>query len=175
MASFIRENLTEALIGLLVVVVGVWFVVFAYGRTGGGLRDGYKVIAEFSNVAGVSIGTDVRVAGMKVGSVSAARIDPASYQAELTLTINRAVKLPADSSAAITSEGLMGGTYISLMPGGDETSLKEGDVIIDTQGSVDMLSLIGQYINQTGSMKDKNGDENGGTDTPAETGASDLP
>ena len=154
MRALFKENLVEALVGLLVVLLGVWFVIFAYGRTGGGAKaNSYRVEALFPNISGVNEGTDVRVAGMKVGTVIAAQLDPQSYQAKLTLSLDRSVKVPADSSAAITSEGILGGTYVALLPGGDPTPLKNGDVIFDTQGAMDLMAMIGQYINGTGGMQ----------------------
>ena len=152
MNSLLKENLVEALIGLLVVLIAAFFVVFAWQRTGGGnMRDALHVTALFPNASGVNIGTDVRIAGLRVGTVSGHRLDPQSYQAELTLALDPKTKVPADSSAAITSEGLLGGTYIALMPGGDPTPLKDGDTIVDTQGAMDLMGLVGQFINKSGS------------------------
>lgn len=172
MRMVLKENIVEALIGVLVVGVAIWFVTFAYGRTGGGARDGYQVDALFSNASGVGIGTDVRVAGMTVGRVTAVSLDPQSWQAKLTLGIDRKVKLPADSSAAITSEGIMGGSFIAMLPGGDTAMLKDGDQIIETQGSVDLMGMIGQFINQTGGIgKDGPADGGGASGAPAAGGA----
>lgn len=152
MRAQVREHGVEALIGLLVVALAIWFVAFAWKRTGGGdVRDAIQVTAQFQNVSGVNVGTDVRVAGIKVGKVAAVRLDPKSYQAEVTLALDPAVKVPDDSSAAITSEGILGGTYMSLVPGGSATPLKSGDTILDTQGSIDLMSMVGQFINKSGS------------------------
>lgn len=151
MKGLLRDNLVEALVGLLVVALAAWFIFFAWQRTGdGGMRDSIRVIALFPAANGVAVGTDVRVAGLKVGSVSGQRLDPQSYQAEVTLAIDNDVKIPSDSSAAVTAEGLLGGTYIALLPGGSPTPLKDGDTILDTQGSVDMMGLMGSIINRSG-------------------------
>lgn len=158
MRVVIKEHLVEALVGVVVVALAVWFFAFAYGRTGGGVRHGgYHVSALFNNASGVSVGTDVRVAGMTVGRVVSSALDPQTWQARLTFALDPGVKLPADSSAAITSEGIMGGNYIAIMPGGDTASLKDGDQIIDTQSSVDLMGLIGQFVNQTGSVGKEEG------------------
>jgi phospholipid/cholesterol/gamma-HCH transport system substrate-binding protein len=152
MKTLIRENGAEALIGLLVVLLAGWFVIFAWDRTGGGgPADATRVRALFPNAAGVNVGTDVRVAGLKVGTVAAQKLDPASYQVDVTLAIDPKLKLPKDSTAAITSEGLLGSTYINMIPGGDPTPLKTGDTIVDTQGSIDMMGMIGQFINKPSS------------------------
>ena len=159
MRALVRDNIIEAAIGALVLLVAVWFVVFAYNRTSGASTGGgYTVTAAFPNVSGVSPGTDVRLSGMKVGSVVSAAIDPKTYQAVLTLSLDKSVQLPADSAAAITSEGLLGGNYIALQPGGDTVMLKQGDQISETQGSVDLMGMIGQYVNGTGKAPDAGGD-----------------
>lgn len=166
MRSLFKENVIEALIGAIVLLLGVWFVAFAYGRTErGGMDDAYTISARFPNASGVSVGTDVRVSGLKVGTVVAQDLDPQTFQALVRLQIDRKVKLPLDSSAAITSEGILGGNYIALAPGGDTEVLREGDEITDTQGSVDLMSLIGSVINRTGETKaDESGEE--GETTP---------
>ncbi|MDB5683198.1 MAG: hypothetical protein JWM38_2529 [Sphingomonas bacterium] len=153
MKSVFKESGAEALVGLLVVLFAAWFVLFAWQRTGGGgvAAGMVRVNALFPNAVGVSPGTDVRVAGVKVGSVAGQKLDPQSFMVDMTLALDPKVKLPSDSSASITSEGLLGGTYVSLTPGGSETPLKNGDTILDTQGSLDMMGLIGQFINKTGS------------------------
>ena len=150
MRSLLKDNVVEALVGLVVLLVAVGFVVYAYQRTNAGTAGGYTIAARFPNVTGVSAGTDVRVSGMKVGTVLTSRLDAKTFQAVLDLSIDPKVRLPIDSSAAITSEGLLGGNYISLTPGGDPEMLKPGDEIIDTQGATDLMGLIGGYINRTG-------------------------
>ncbi len=151
MRTLFKDNVIEALIGLAVLIVAVGFVVFAYDRTQAGTRSGgYELKAKFSNVAGVSPGTDVRVSGIKVGTVTKQELDTKGYQAELTFRVSDNVKLPIDSSAAITSEGLLGGTYISLTPGGDPVMMKPGAEILETSGSTDLMQLIGSYINNSG-------------------------
>jgi phospholipid/cholesterol/gamma-HCH transport system substrate-binding protein len=150
MPGLMREHVAEALAGLVVLLVAAWFLAFAWGRTGGGVgADNYTLLARFPNSAGISIGSDVRVSGMKVGTVSGQTLDPKTYQAVLTLSIDRKVKLPADSSAAITSEGLLGGSFIALIPGGDTSYLRSGDEISDTQGATDLMGLIGSFINRS--------------------------
>ena len=152
MKTLFRENLGEALVGLFVVIFAIWFVWFAWARTGGGDRPGaIHVTALFPNSTGVNVGSDVRVAGMKIGTVTQQKLDPQSFEVKITLALDPAVKLPADSSAAITSEGFLGATFISLLPGGDPAPLKDGDTIADTQGAMDLMSMVGQFINKSGS------------------------
>ena len=147
--SLAKESRTEALVGLAVVLVAIAFVLFAWQRTGGG-RGGIEVTAMFPSANGIAVGTDVRVAGLRVGSVAAQRLDPQTLQAEVTLALQDDLRIPADSSAAITTESLLGGSYIQLVPGGATETMKDGDVILETQGAVDMMGLIVGMINGTG-------------------------
>jgi phospholipid/cholesterol/gamma-HCH transport system substrate-binding protein len=147
----LKDHLAEALAGLVVLLIAAWFLIFALGRTGSSGTDSYALKARFPNAAGINVGSDVRVSGMKVGTVTAQTLDPASYQAVLTLAVDSNVKLPLDSSAAITSEGLLGGSFIALVPGGDPEKLAPGDEITDTQGATDLMGLIGSVINRSGS------------------------
>ena len=115
MKALFRENFGEAIVGVLVVILAVWFVVFAWNRTGGGAKAGsIHVTAIFPNASGVTSGTDVRVAGLKIGSVTGLALDPQSYQVKVEMAIDPQTKLPADSSASITSEGLLGSTFIAF-------------------------------------------------------------
>jgi len=151
MRNVVKEHGAEALIGLLVVLIAIWFGWYAFQRTGGGrVPNAIRVDALFPNAAGINPGTDVRVAGIKIGQVASVKLDPKSFQAEVALAIDPASKLPDDSSAAITSEGILGGTYMNIIPGGSPTPFKNGDTIVDTQGSVDLMSMVGQFINKSG-------------------------
>ncbi len=151
MRTLFKDNIIEALVGLVVVLVAIGFVSFAYGRTQAGSGDtGYALVARFPSVAGVTPGTDVKVAGIKIGRVTKQSLDPGSYEAILELGIDKALKLPIDSSAAITSEGLLGGNYISLTPGGDSVMLKPGEEITETSGATDLMGLIGSVVNRSG-------------------------
>ncbi|USI74447.1 outer membrane lipid asymmetry maintenance protein MlaD [Sphingomonas morindae] len=176
MKSALKEHGAEAVIGLVVVIVAIWFVIYAWQRTGGGTaRGGITVTAQFQNASGIGIGTDVRVAGMKVGAVVAQSLDPKSYMANITLALDPKTRIPADSSAAITSQGILGGSYIALIPGGDTTPLKSGDTIIDTQGSLDLTSLIGQFVNKSGGSSSSSGGSAGAAGAPAKADATTSP
>ncbi len=151
MTDTLKDNLLEALIGFLVVVAAVAFVAFAWARTGAGEgQGGVTLLARFPNIGGVTLGTDVKVAGVKVGRVAALELDPPSYQAVLKLSVDAGLKLPIDSSAAITSEGLLGGNYIALTPGAEGQMLAEGGEIVETSGAPDLMGLIGSVVNRSG-------------------------
>lgn len=153
-----KENVVEAVIGAVVLLVGGLFVSYAYSTTGAAIRSGgYELTARFQSASGLGVGTDVRVSGIKVGSVVKQSLDPKTYQAVLTLVVDQAVRLPSDSTAVVASEGILGGNYLELKPGFEETMLKPGGVVQYTQGSVDVLSLIGRFIGSSATAADKAG------------------
>jgi phospholipid/cholesterol/gamma-HCH transport system substrate-binding protein len=149
-------NLVETLIGAAVLAVAGIFLAFGYSTSSISTDGGIRLVAKFNRVDGLTLGSDVRMSGIKVGTVISQRLDPASYQAIVELDLNRDVKLPDDSSAKITTQGLLGATYLSIEAGGSEDYLQNGGEIRFTQGAVDLMSLIGQAIySSTGSSEDK--------------------
>lgn len=151
----LKENFVEALIGAGVLAVAALFVGYAYTHTEmGQAGSGYQLLARFPSAVGVNVGTDVRVSGIKVGTVVAQDLDPKTFQARVRFSVRKDVELPVDTSAKISSEGLLGNSYIALTPGGEMDVLKPGDEIEQTQGSVDLMSLIGRAIYSVGDKKD---------------------
>lgn len=163
MPQLVKEHVVEALAGLAVLLVAALFLNFALTRTGASGGDTYALTARFPNAAGISVGSDVRVSGMKVGTVTAQSLDPATYQAVVSMALDKEVKLPTDSSAAITSESLLGGNFIALIPGAEPDQLQAGDEITDTQGATDLMGLVGSVINRSGAAPD----DSGGAASPA--------
>ncbi len=155
-----QRNLIETIMGAVVIVVAAIFLVFAYTTADVRAVEGYDVSAKFDRIDGIKRGSDVRMAGIKIGTVMDSTLDPETYLAVVELSINPTVKLPLDTSASITSDGLLGDKYMSLSPGGDEAMIKPGGEIETTQGAIDLFSLVGQMIfSQTGKDdKDKSGD-----------------
>ncbi len=145
-----RENLVETLVGAIVLVIAITFLVYGYSVTEGDSDDQLRVSAAFDRVDGLTVGSDVRLSGVKVGTVMSLALDPDTFSAKVSMAIDSALKLPDDTSAKITSEGLLGGNYISLVPGGSDLSLEEGGEILYTQGSVDLISLISQAMFSAG-------------------------
>lgn len=149
-------NLVETLIGAAVLVVAGIFLAFGYSTSSIGSDGGFMLIAKFDRVDGLTTGSDVRMSGIKVGTVIAQRLDQETYQAVIEMDIKQGLHLPDDSSAKITSEGLLGATYLSLDAGGSEDFLENGSEIRFTQGSIDLMSLIGQAIfSATGNTEEK--------------------
>ena len=144
-----KNSVIETLVGAAVIVLAVGFFAFAYTTGGVGTgSDGYTITAEFENTAGISTGSDVRMSGVKIGTVLAQELDPVSFQAILKLSVDPKIKLPDDSTAKITSEGILGGNFVALEVGGSETTIKDGGKIENTQGSIDLFGLISQFINK---------------------------
>ena len=141
-----QRNMVETLMGAVVLLVAALFLVFAYSRADVGEVAGYTLLARFDRVDGVKPGADVRISGIKIGSVLSQKLDPETYLAEMRISVDPSVKLPKDSAAKILMSGLLGDTYISLSPGGSDEMFKDGDEIQYTQGSVDIISLVGQAV-----------------------------
>ncbi len=141
------NNLVETLVGTLVLAIAGLFAWYVYSTTDVGRgHGGYVIQAVFDNASGVNIGTDVRLAGLKVGSVVGQRLDNENFQAVISMRIENRVKLPEDSSAKITTDGLLGDKYIALDPGGAEEMLKDGDTLENTQSSIDLWGLVNEYL-----------------------------
>ena len=142
-----RHSLIEVATGAVVLLVAGGFLVFAIANTGqkfGG--EGYTLNASFDHVDGLSVGADVRIAGVKIGSVQSIRLNPKTYQADVGFTVQNSVALTDDSSATVSTDGLLGGKYLAVATGGDDKTLKPGGTITITQGSVNLEALIGKYI-----------------------------
>ena len=153
------KNLIETLMGSVVIAVAAIFMAFAYSKADVGAVDGYTVKAKFDRIDGINVGGDVRLSGIKVGTVVDEILDPNTYFAVVTLSIDNSIKLPTDTSAACTSSGLLGNKYLNLSPGADDTMIAAGGEIESTQGCIDLFALLGQMIfSQTGKGDDKKGD-----------------
>jgi phospholipid/cholesterol/gamma-HCH transport system substrate-binding protein len=138
-----RDTIGETILGAIVAAVAIGFLTFALTRAGQAEGPGgYPLIAHFNRVDGISVGSDVRLAGVKIGAVSGMSLDNSTYMAKLTLSIQPAVKIPEDSSAKISTDGLLGGAYVSLDAGGSDTTLPSNGEIESTQGSVDLLTTL---------------------------------
>lgn len=155
------RNFLETILGAVVLAVAVVFFFYAYQSSQSGGSEGYALLAQFNRVDGLDDGADVRIGGIKVGSVTAQVLDPETYQAKVNFTVQNNVELPLDTSAAIMSDGLLGGKYLSLEPGGDIDMLEAGDEITITQSSVRLEDLIGQLI-YSGGSGDGGGEAEGG-------------
>ena len=141
-----KSNTFEALIGALVVIFTLVFLFYGFSSMRINKDDNYNIYAVFNRIDGIKIGSDVRLSGIKIGSVFSQKLDNATYEAIVSMSIKSNISIPDDSSAKITTDGLLGGNYISIEPGGNDIYLEAGDEIIFTQGSVDLIGLVGEAI-----------------------------
>jgi phospholipid/cholesterol/gamma-HCH transport system substrate-binding protein len=141
------NTITEVLVGAAVLAVAAGFFLYAAGRTGSGPGvDTYELAASFRSAEGIAIGTEVRLAGVRVGTVTDMRLDPASFRAETTFSLRDDIVLPDDSAIAIASEGLLGGNFVEIIPGGSPFNYAPGDMITDTQGAVSLITLLMRFV-----------------------------
>jgi phospholipid/cholesterol/gamma-HCH transport system substrate-binding protein len=149
------SNYFEIIVGTFVLVAAIWFFVSSAKNaklTAKAHR--YHVIAKFDNSDGISPGSDVKISGVNVGIVEDQSLDQQTFRAVLKMAIDDSVKLSSDSSAKISSEGLLGSKFLSLQPGSDENNLKDGDEIRFTQSSVSFEDLLGKFIFSSSSSKE---------------------
>ena len=172
-----KRNIIETVLGALVLLVAGAFLLYGSSATTAGEVSGYPIIAKFNEVGALQKGDDVRIGGVKVGSVESITLDAKSYRANVNLSIMDDVKIPADSSARISSEGLMGGAYVAIDVGGDDDALERGSNIIYTQDAQNLEQLLGKFIFSLGDAKK---DETASSDdkkpaAPAEPAGNNLP
>jgi phospholipid/cholesterol/gamma-HCH transport system substrate-binding protein len=141
-----NKNIIETVMGGVVLVVALGFVGFVFKSTSVERVDGYQVIAQFDDASGLIAGTDVRLAGVKVGTVASQRLDTELFTAVITLNVDDSIKLPADTSARIISDGLLGGNYVALEPGGDDANIEPDGEILYTQGAINVVDLLGRFV-----------------------------
>ncbi len=144
------RNAVETVMGAVVLVVAALFLFFAYTRTQTRTVTGYDVSARFERVDGLRTGGDVRISGIKVGTVTSQSLDPQTFLAVVHLTIDPSIKLPVDTIATITSTGLLGENYLALVPGNDEEYIKQGGVISQTEPPINIFSLINKFVGSGG-------------------------
>lgn len=163
------RNLVETLMGAVVLIVAGVFLSFAYSVTNVRTVNGYEVTARFERIDGLNVGADVRLSGIRVGSVIDARLDPETYLAVIRLGLERNVRLPTDSVAQVASEGLLGASFVALVPGGDDAMIQPGGVIRHTQAPVNIVQLLGRIIFAASE------NPNAGRDAPSELGGPSRP
>jgi phospholipid/cholesterol/gamma-HCH transport system substrate-binding protein len=142
-----KQARLETLVGFLVLVIAAVFFVFAYNVSNISKgSDGYTIVANFQNIDGISAGSDVKLAGIKVGRVDSLILTPDTYYASATLSINKSVEIPVDSRAVVSSSGLLGGTYIRINPGASDDNFEDGGKIKFTQSALNIEDLIAKLM-----------------------------
>lgn len=141
-----QRNLSELFAGAAVLLITAGFLGYAVANTGRASVNGYVLSAKFDKIDGIAAGADVRLAGVKIGRIVSATVDPKTYRAVVHMSVQSDIKLPKDSSAQISTDGLLGGKVIALVPGGDDAMLKDGGEITITQSAASLEDLLGKFI-----------------------------
>ncbi len=142
------ENATEVAVGGAVLAAAAGFLFYIVNATGVGSTPSgvYELGASFRSVQGIAVGTDVRMAGVKIGTVTGLDLNPTTFRADTTFTVQDDILLPDDSGIIVASEGLLGGNFIEIVPGGSPINLEPGEEIIDTQGAVGLIELLTKFV-----------------------------
>lgn len=152
-----KNNVFEVIVGTLVLLCAAYFFIFSFKQSNISTANSYQVTAEFDNIGDISNGSDIKISGVKVGTVESQSLNTENYRAKLVLNINKDIKLPTDSSAKIVSASLLGGKFITIEPGADEDMIKDKGAITFTQSSVNFEELLGKFMFNS---KDKENSEN---------------
>lgn len=141
------NNATEIAVGAAVLAVAIGFVAYAGQVTGFSSKsDGYALNASFRSLEGITVGSDVRLAGVKIGTVTDIQLNPQTFRADTQFNLQNGIAIPDDSAVVISSEGLLGGNFVEIMPGGSPFNFEAGAEIEDTQGSVSLISLLMKFV-----------------------------
>ena len=142
------ENKLEVVVGAAVLLIaGIFFYLLLLENDPFTKNGGYELVAEFNSAQGVSVGTDVKLAGIKVGSVAAMSINPKTYRADVRMVIRSDLDIPVDSFLAVASEGLLGANFVEILPGIDLEYFQPGEIVVQTQSHVDFMSLMAGFVN----------------------------
>ena len=141
-----KRNAIETVLGGVVLVVAAMFLLFAYSTANIRSVKGYQVTADFLKVGGLTRGSDVRVSGITIGTVSDQQLDPKTFSARVTMTIKPDVQLPTDTVASIVGEGLLGGKYVNLTPGQAKERIPAGGKVAQAKDFQSLEDMVGQII-----------------------------
>ena len=141
-----KSNTFEAIVGAFVIILSLVFLFYGFSTMKLQNSDNYNISALFNRIDGIKIGSDIRMSGIKIGTVANQELDNSSFEAKVLMSIDSKILIPDDSSAKITSDGLLGGNYISIAPGGSDIYLLNKEEIFFTQGSVDLIGLVGEAL-----------------------------
>lgn len=140
------RRVIETVTGAIVLLIAGYFLVFAYNSADLQPVTGYQLSARFASVGGLSVGADVRIGGVKVGTVTGQDIDPESYRAVVTFDLREGIRLPSDTVASVASDGILGGKYLRLQIGNAETYIEPGGRIAETRDALSLEELLGRAI-----------------------------
>lgn len=144
-----NKNAAETVIGAVVLFAAAAFLYLASQSSGfSNSNDQYPLIAKFRSVEGLNVGSDVRLSGVKIGTLTSISLDPETYQAIAEIHVNSEIKIPDDADIKVASEGLLGGSFLEITAGGSPFMLEDGDEILLTQGSVSLINLLMKFVTQ---------------------------
>ena len=169
------KKLPELLTGFAVIIVAAVFLVYALGRANAVSTGGYPLQAQFSSIGGLTVGADVKIGGVVVGHVADEHLDPNTYAAVVRMVVDSNIKIPNDSSAAVSSDGLLGGDYVAVSPGGSSNMLAPGQSFPVTQSAINIEDLLGKFIFSMGGSGGSSASKTAGTPAagvPASSGIS---
>jgi len=141
-----RSNIFESIVGAFVISISILFLFLGFSSMKFNNSDNYNISAFFNRIDGIKIGSDIRMSGIKIGTVAKQVLDNSTFEAKVFMSIDAKILIPDDSSAKITSDGLLGGNYISIEPGGSNIFLLNNEEVLFTQGSVDLIGLVGEAL-----------------------------
>ena len=136
----------ESIMGIVVIFVAAFFLYFAYQVSDLQVVKGYDINARFLKVGGLNVGSDVRINGIKVGTVIAQNLDPEDYVADVKLSISSNIQLPKDSVVSVVSDGLVGNKFIKIEPGKSKEFLQNGDTVANTKDFKTLEDMVGEII-----------------------------
>ncbi|QBY00917.1 outer membrane lipid asymmetry maintenance protein MlaD [Rhodophyticola sp. CCM32] len=146
-----ENTTTEIVLGGVVLSAAVGFLLYIAQATGVERDTGsYELIASFRSVEGVGVGTDVRMAGVRIGAITDLALNRTSFRADTTFSVINDIEIPDDSAISIASEGLLGGSYIEIVPGGSPFALDPGGEITNTQSAVSLITLLLRFVSGDG-------------------------
>ena len=140
------RNLVETVMGAVVLIIAGFFLIFAYNSSDLRPVAGYQLRARFNSIEGLQVGSDVRIGGVKVGSVTRQDLDPVQFQAVVTMTIKQSVQVPSDTVASVTGDSLLGGKYLKLEPGPSKAMIAHGGEITKTKDALVLEQVLGRII-----------------------------
>ena len=146
-----RDDLPEIMVGGVVLAAALGFIIYAGQAAGiGRSSDSYALKASFRSIEGIDVGTDLRLAGVNIGKVTGLTLNAETYRADTVVSVADGIEIPDDSALVVSSEGLLGGNYMEIVPGGSPFYLSDGDVISDTQGAISLISLLMKFVSGQG-------------------------
>ncbi|MFO1129775.1 MAG: MlaD family protein [Rickettsiales bacterium] len=146
-----KDDIFEAILGVIIIIFCILVLFFfnnKYQSNNINLGNKINIVAEFNNVEGILVGSEIKISGVKVGIIKDINLNKDNFKVTLTLELFNNFKIPNDSTAAIRTGNLAGGKYIEIIIGSEEEYLKEGDLIPFTQSSIIFEDILSKFLLQ---------------------------